>query len=131
MVVTMPEFVAPTGFVVAFDGSATARRAVEAVGRSPLLRGMPGLLAMAGEPTLEMLEALQSAQTHLEAAGFDITTQIVPGVPEEVLPALLKSRGNQLLVLGAYGHSRIRHLIVGSTTTALLRLCTVPVLVLR
>ena len=131
MVVTMPEFVAPAGFVVAFDGSATARRAVEAVGRSPLLRGMPGLLALAGEPTLEMLEALQSAQSHLEAAGFDITTQIVPGVPEEALPALLQSHGNVLLVLGAYGHSRIRQLIVGSTTTALLRLCSVPVLVLR
>ena len=39
--------------------------------------------------------------------------------------------GIVLLVLGAYGHSRIRQLIVGSTTTALLRLCSVPVLVLR
>lgn len=33
--------------------------------------------------------------------------------------------------MGAYGHSRIRHLIVGSTTTALLRLSAVPVLILR
>ena len=131
MVMTTPTFVQPEGFVVAFDGSATARRAVEAVARSPLLRGMPGTLAMAGEPTLEMLEQLQSAQAHLEQAGFSITTKIVPGVPEEALPALLQSLGNVLLVLGAYGHSRIRQLIVGSTTTALLRLCSVPVVVLR
>lgn len=60
-----------------------------------------------------------------------MTTKIVPGVPEEALPALLQSLGNMLLVLGAYGHSRIRQLIVGSTTTALLRLCSVPVVVLR
>jgi nucleotide-binding universal stress UspA family protein len=92
---------------------------------------MPGLLAMAGEPTVEMLERMQGAQAHLEQAGFDITTQIVPGVPEEAIPALLQSHGNVLLVLGAYGHSRIRQLIVGSTTTALLRLCTVPVVVLH
>lgn len=131
LVMTAPEFAAPADFVVAFDGSATARRAVEAVARSPLLRGMPGLLAMAGEPTLEMLQALQDAQEHLEQAGFGITTQIVPGVPEQALPDLLHARGNTLLVLGAYGHSRIRQLIVGSTTTALLRLCTVPVVVLR
>jgi nucleotide-binding universal stress UspA family protein len=52
-------------------------------------------------------------------------------VPEEAIPALLQSHGNVLLVLGAYGHSRIRQLIVGSTTTALLRLCTVPVVVLH
>ena len=131
LVMTMPEFVEPGGFVVAYDGSPTARRAVEAVARSPLLRGMSGLLAMAGEPSVEMLEQLQGAQAHLEAAGFDITTQIVPGVPEEAIPALLESHGNVLLVLGAYGHSRIRQLIVGSTTTALLRLCTVPVVVVR
>ena len=55
----------------------------------------------------------------------------MPGLPEEALPALLQSLGNMLLVLGAYGHSRIRQLIVGSTTTALLRLCSVPVVVLR
>ncbi len=131
MVMTTPDFVAPEGFVVAFDGSATARRAVEAVARSPLLRGMPGLLAMAGEPTPEMLEQLHGAQAQLQQAGFAIDTRVVPGLPEEALPALLQSLGNMLLVLGAYGHSRIRQLIVGSTTTALLRLCSVPVVVLR
>lgn len=131
LVMTAPDFTAPRGFVIAFDGSDTARRAVHAVARSPLLQGMAGLLALAGEPTLEMLQALQDAQDHLEQAGFEVVTQIVPGVPEQALPALLQARGNMLLVLGAYGHSRIRQLIVGSTTTALLRLCTVPVLVLR
>jgi nucleotide-binding universal stress UspA family protein len=123
MVMTTPEFTPPEGFVVAFDGSTTARRAVEAVARSPLLRGMPGLLAMAGEPTPEMLEQLHGAQAQLQQAGFAIDTRVVPGLPEEALPALLQSLGNMLLVLGAYGHSRIRQLIVGSTTTALLRLC--------
>ena len=33
--------------------------------------------------------------------------------------------------MGAYGHSRIRQWIVGSTTTTLLRLSEVPVLILR
>lgn len=131
MVMTTPEFTPPEGFVVAFDGSTTARRAVEAVARSPLLRGMPSLLAMAGEPTPEMLEQLHGAQAQLQQAGFAIDTRVVPGLPEEALPALLQSLGNMLLVLGAYGHSRIRQLIVGSTTTALLRLCSVPMLVLR
>ncbi|MBS0609363.1 MAG: universal stress protein [Proteobacteria bacterium] len=131
LVMTRPEFSAPSSFVVAFDGSATAQRAVQAVARSPLLRGMPGLLAMAGQPTQDMQVQLQSAQQQLQLAGFEVTTQIVPGEPEEALPALLQARGNTLLVLGAYGHSRIRQLILGSTTTALLRLCTVPVIVLH
>jgi nucleotide-binding universal stress UspA family protein len=47
------------------------------------------------------------------------------------LPRLLRSGVAGLLVMGAYGHSRIRHLIIGSTTTTLLRTSPVPVLILR
>jgi uncharacterized membrane protein YbhN (UPF0104 family) len=35
------------------------------------------------------------------------------------------------MVIGAYGHSRTRQLIVGSTTTAMIRTCLIPVLLLR
>ena len=103
MVMTTPEFTPPEGFVVAFDGSTTARRAVEAVARSPLLRGMPGLLAMAGEPHAGDAGAA-ARRPGAAAAGFAIDTLVVPGLPEEALPALLQSLGNMLLVLGAYGH---------------------------
>jgi len=131
LVMTHPEFAAPSRFAVAFDGSTTAQRAIDAVAKSPLLRGMPGLLVTAGEPTESTHAQLAAAQSQLQGAGFAIDTQIVPGLPEEALPSLLESMGNVLLVLGAYGHSRIRQLIVGSTTTALLRLCSVPVIVVR
>jgi len=33
--------------------------------------------------------------------------------------------------MGAYGHSRIRNLVIGSTTTEMLRSCTVPVMLFR
>jgi len=131
MVMPGPQFTPPTGFVLAYDGSATAQQALRTVGRSPLLRGLPGLLALAGEPGEQAQQCLHEAQAQLRAAGFEVATHIIPGAPEEALPALLQSLGNMLLVLGAYGHSRIRQLIVGSTTTALLRLCSVPVVVLR
>jgi len=36
-----------------------------------------------------------------------------------------------MLVMGAYGHSRIRQLLVGSTTTDMIRRATKPVLILR
>jgi nucleotide-binding universal stress UspA family protein len=35
------------------------------------------------------------------------------------------------MIMGAYGHSRIRHLLIGSTTTAMLRKSAVPLLLLR
>ena len=36
-----------------------------------------------------------------------------------------------LLVMGAYGHSRVRELILGSTTVQVLRRTTCPVLLYR
>jgi nucleotide-binding universal stress UspA family protein len=53
------------------------------------------------------------------------------GEPEQTIPELLQAQGSALLVMGAYGHSRIRHLVIGSTTTTLLRLSKSPVLVMR
>lgn len=131
MVVDAVPFTAPTHFVVAYDGSPTADRAVQAVARSPLLAGMPAELVMVGECPARLQERLRAAQTLLADAGFTVTTRTLPGLPEEVIPPLLEGLGDTLLVLGAYGHSRIRQLIVGSTTTTLLRLCSAPVLVLR
>ncbi len=53
------------------------------------------------------------------------------GEPRQVLPELVKRQSPALLVMGAYGHSRLRQWLVGSTTTSLLRLSEVPVLILR
>lgn len=131
LVATAEQFREPERFVIAFDGSATARKTVQMVAASPLLRGLPALLAMAGNETPAARQALQEARQMLRDAGFAAETTLLPGEPEQALPALLKTQGATLLVMGAYGHSRMRHLIVGSTTTTLLRLSELPVLVLR
>ncbi|MEQ9334216.1 MAG: universal stress protein [Thalassobaculum sp.] len=34
-------------------------------------------------------------------------------------------------MMGAYGHSRIRSLIIGSTTTQMIRSCMIPVMLFR
>ncbi|MEO5732456.1 MAG: universal stress protein [Rubrivivax sp.] len=136
LVVPGGRFVAPQRVVIAFDGSATAHKTVQTVIRSPLLTGLPVLLAMATGSDAAVArpaaaQALDDPCRSLVLAGFDTRSEQLAGEPEVVLPALLKAQGAAWLVMGAYGHSRIRLLIVGSTTTALLRLAEVPVLVLH
>lgn len=121
----------PHRFAMAFDGSATGRKMVEAVAASPLLRGLACQVVMAAEETAASREQASWAGTSLSAAGFQVDTVILPGEPEVVLHAQVQRHGADLLVMGAYGHSRIRQLIVGSTTTTMLRTSEVPVLVLR
>lgn len=131
LVATAEQFVAPQRVVIAFDGSPTGHKTVATVARSPLLAGLPVLLAMAGANTPEAHHQLGLAAQVLQGAGFAVTTELLSGEPEQVLPPLVKAQGAALLVMGAYGHSRIRQFIVGSTTTTLLRLSEVPVLILR
>lgn len=71
------------------------------------------------------------AQQIPQAAGFTAGVQSLQCEAHDGIPDWLATQGASLLVKGAYRHSRIRHLGVGSTTTTLLRLSPCPVLVLR
>ncbi len=131
LVATASPFEAPQRVVLAYDGSAIADKTVHAVARSPLLVGLPVVLAMAGTDTAPARQSLTAAAHVLQDAGFNVSTKLLPGEPAQVLPPLLAAQGAALLVMGAYGHSRIRQFIVDSTTSALLRMSAAPVLILR
>ena len=74
----------------------------------------------------------QASSIHAPTAALGrANVAMLQGEAHEVVPGWLSAQSASLLVMGAYGHSRIRHLVVGSTTTTLLRLSPCPVLVLR
>lgn len=50
---------------------------------------------------------------------------------DETISAYVKSSAMDLLVMGVYGHSHIHTLIIGNTTSSMLRSCPIPVLLFR
>ncbi len=131
ILVTPASFSAPTSVMLAFDGSATTRKGVEMLAASPLFKGIPLHLVMVGEDTAEHRALLKAASDALEAAGFEVHTAIRGGDVEPALHAYQAEHQVGLLVMGAYGHSRIRQFLVGSTTTQMIRSTTTPLLLLR
>lgn len=131
ILVTTSEFRPPQKVMLAFDGSPTARKGLEMVAASPLFRGLPCHLVMVGADTAEARADLARAKQILEMARFEVPAMILPGEAESVLGHYRKEHGIDLMIMGAYGHSRIRHLLIGSTTTAMLRKSTIPLLLLR
>ena len=121
----------PQRILVAFDGSATTRKAVEMVAASPLFRGLPCHVVMVGADRAEAREQLDWARTTLEQAGFEVTAILRSGHVAEVLCGYRTEHGIDLIVMGAYGHSKIREFLVGSTTTQLIRQAKIPLLLLR
>ena len=124
-------FKRPEKILMAFDGSKTARKGVEMLARSPLFAGTECHVLIVGAETAERRSELEWALGILRDAGHQAEGAIRAGEVDEALQAYEKEHGIDLLVMGAYGHSRIRHLLVGSTTTAMLRGSRIPVLILR
>lgn len=132
-----PVFIANRAFklvtkvLVAFDGGASSSKAIEYIAGSPLLKGLNVSLVYAGKESPEIRGSLEAAATALKAENFEVDVLVRDGEPETVLAELSDADGHDLLVMGAYGHSRVRSLIIGSTTTAMIRSCRVPVLIMR
>ena len=117
-------------FLVSFDDSPSAHAALRYVVESPLLRGLPCDLVMAGDATDENRSALDSARTFLQTGGFEAQEFLMQGDPETVNAWEISANQIDLLVMGAYSHSRFLQFFIGSTTTEMIRRCRIPVLVM-
>jgi nucleotide-binding universal stress UspA family protein len=117
--------------LVAFDGGPSARKAIEFAIESPLLRETEIDLLTVGHPHPKVEDDMAAAKNQLEAAGYQVRQFHREGHPEDVFGKFIEEQEIDLLIMGAYGHSRIRQLIVGSTTTTMVRTCRVPILMFR
>jgi nucleotide-binding universal stress UspA family protein len=131
ILVASSAFKAPQSLMLAFDGSATTRKGVDMLAASPLFKGLPVHLVMVGADKPEARTQLDWARATLEKSGFEVTASLRAGQVEEVLCGYRTEHQIDLIVMGAYGHSKIREFLVGSTTTKLIRQSKIPLLLLR
>lgn len=117
-------------FLIAYDGKESARKAIEFASRSPLLQGLEcHLLTVDGQATDS---DLQSAEQTLKAAGYKaIVKNEVGKTVHEAIGTYVSDQEINLLLTGAYGHSRLRAMFLGSTTARLIKSCDVPLLLFR
>ncbi len=121
----------PRSAMLAFDGSPTAYKGVQLLANSPVFRNFPLHLVMIGPDTADKWEQLKQAEKTLAAIGCEVHLAIRAGDVEKTLHAYQEEHHIDLLVMGAYGHSRIRQFLVGSTTTNMLKTALKPLVILR
>jgi nucleotide-binding universal stress UspA family protein len=115
--------------LIAFDGGATARKAVSFAATSPLFEDVALHLVMVGKGDAKQESALNWAR---EVMGERLgRAEILTGDVEGAISAEAEAIGADLLIMGAYGHSPLRTMFVGSTTTAMLRALHKPVMLFR
>lgn len=118
--------------VIAWKETPEAARAVQAA--LPLLRAADQVhvLTWGVAPEPEASGTLLDLAGYLDAHGVRAVQHHGGPEPQEAIGDLLLSRvadlGGDLLVMGCYGHSRARELVLGGATRTVLRTMTVPVL---
>lgn len=130
VLVASREYTEPRSIVFAYDASPAANRALARLAESPLFDGLPVNIVMADTDNDAHRRALDSAAANL-GSERDVRTTLERGKPETVIADVVAQTPGAMLVMGAYGHSPIRTLIIGSTTTTMIRTVRVPVLLVR
>lgn len=131
MLLTKDYFKAPQKVLFAFDGSDNSRQAVTLLADSQLLAGLEVHLVMVGEDNQEQQDHLKWADILLQQGGMKPIAHLLSGPVEQTLAQYQEQHQTDMMVMGAYGHSRIRQFLLGSTTSAMMRNAKVPLLILR
>lgn len=117
--------------LIAYDGSASCRKAVDFICKKSLFNGLECHLVRVGAADAGLQKELEDIALQLMDGGMKVSSELVPGHPETVIAQKVLNRKIDLLVMGAFGHSRIRQLLLGSTTIEMIRTCTIPLLLFR
>ena len=131
--VTPKKFHEISHLLVAYDGSEESSKALRAaIALAPTLGvkvTITTVAALGGEDAAAAL--LEKAKQRALGGNVKANVEVLHGDPEEEILELRETIGADLIVMGAYGHTRIRELILGSTTSHVIRKATVPVLLVR
>ena len=65
------------------------------------------------------------------APTSDCEIIILSGKESDEIIKFIQEGAVELMVMGAYGHNRLRELLLGSTTTHVIRKSPIPVLLIR
>lgn len=119
--------------LIAYDGGPSIGKALRylAGDAAAAYRDIRFHLLSVGSKSVELQAELDGVAATLKGAGLTVDVEICAGEPERIIPDVAADAKCQMIVMGAYGHSRIRNLIIGSTTTSLVRSNKLPILMFR
>lgn len=131
-IVLAPEsFTEPTNFMLAYDGRATADKAVQRIIQGGLLNGLTCHLVTIKNNEQAQKDKFEQTRALLEQEGFDVVASYLEGDIFSSLIDYKKANRIGLVVMGAFAHSKVRQFFLGSNTMRMIENCLVPIIVLR
>lgn len=114
--------------VVAYDGSPHASHALQFAAELVQTWNLACDVMAVGDRAPGWLD---EAKAYLDAHGAQVGYSIQEGDPSETIVAFARDKGTDLIVMGAFGHTKVREWVVGSTTAYVMNHAPCPVLLTR
>jgi len=132
VLVTPEHFREIESMAVAYDGSIPAHKALKLAAELSEAAAWPLSIIIITDDQPLGANLSEQAEALLDPFKIDSAILILGGKNEDkVLLRFIQEGSVELLVMGAYGHNRLRELLVGSTTSTVIRKSTIPVLLTR
>jgi len=129
ILVVNAEFTEPKTIMLAYDGSDAAEKAVDMVATSPLYNGLACHLVCVNNKAEQLLE---KAYRKLKGTNnLNLTRVALTGKAESALCDYQSQHNIDLTIMGAFSHTRLRELLLGSFTIKMLLKTKKPLLLLR
>ena len=130
--VTPKEFKPIKRILLAYDGGQSCQKAVDYLAKMSEFSDLELHIICATKRDRETASKhLLTASEIVKAGGFNPICEVLEGNPEPEMEKYVVEKNIDFLLMGAYGHSRIRHLVIGSTTAQMLRSSHIPVVLFR
>ncbi|MCH7314378.1 universal stress protein [Acinetobacter sp. ANC 3882] len=127
-VITVGEhFQPPKRFIFAYEYSPTCQKMLQRIAQSDLLKKLQCHLLYVGDHP----EMLTEPEKYLTDAGLEVVSVYRYGDVAQNILEYQREHDIQLIVLGAFSHSKIHQFFLGSITTTIFRNANVPLLVAK
>lgn len=132
-----PLFISPKQFrpfqniLIPYDGSINSNRALPFAGYFSFNFKAVAHVFTVDNSVDSANSILREAKNYLESFEIEIQTRARRGHPDEEILKYADEKKMDLIIMGAYGHSRIKEAILGSTTERVMRNASIPVLLVK
>lgn len=125
------EFAIPQQVMLAYDGSEASGKALDTLSSSPLVKGTPVHLVTVDQDQATAEKLQQVAAEKLTASGHHVIASVLQGNASEALCQYQEDKQIDLTLMGAFSHSRLREIVLGSMTAKMLSGANKPLWLLR
>jgi nucleotide-binding universal stress UspA family protein len=131
VLVTPAKYQDVESMALAYDGSPPAHNALKlAVNLSEKTAWPLTIICITGEQAIAD-KLHHKIEAYLETFQIDCEILTIHGKENREIMKFIQEGSVELMVMGAYGHNRLRELFVGSTTSDVIRKSKIPVLLTR